>query len=187
MLFTSRSALAQERLLAELRTQGSCVECAPPVMMYGIGFSMHDSPVVAASWLFMAGISDVGQERAVPTDLLPAFADILTFDGFLIGSMGCCSGDVGTINSGGLTNGTQQDKVMITRSVPPLGLNFVGFQITNLTMTIDRLEWIPISSNQFRAETAYVARIYGVPEAFAVAHALVGSILAALRIRLPRR
>jgi hypothetical protein len=40
-------------------------------LLLAIGFSMHDSPVVAASWAFTADVNDVGHELAVPTNLLP--------------------------------------------------------------------------------------------------------------------
>jgi hypothetical protein len=180
-------AVAQSRLLAELRTQGSCVECSPPIMNYGIGFTIRESPSTGAGWSISGGISDIAQSFDLPSNLLPSFNNVLTHNGPVDGNMNCCNGDVGTINSGGLTNGTQQDKVMITRFVPPLGLNFFGYQITNLTMTIDRLEWIPISSSQFRAETGYTARIYGTPEPLASGLTMIGFGLVALWIRLPRR
>jgi hypothetical protein len=187
MLFTSRSALAQERLLAELRTQGNCVECSPPEMTYSIAFIVQQPPHNHGGWSLTAGIDDVGHEFEVPSDLLPALNNVLTYNGFLDGIMACCSGDIGVITSAGLTDGTQNDKVMITRFVPPLGLNFFGYQITDFTMTIDRLEWIPISFNEFRAETAYTSRIYGIPEPTALGIALIGFALISLRIRLPRR
>jgi hypothetical protein len=187
VLLTNGSALAQERLLAELHTQGFCFECSPPTMMYGIGFTIRESPSTGAGWSISGGISDIGQSFDLPSNLLSSFNIVLTHNGPVDGNMNCCNGDVGTINSGGLTNGTQQDKVMITRFVPPLGLNFFGYQITNLTMTIDRLEWIPISSTEFRGETAYTARIYGIPEPFTVGLAMIGFGVIALRIRNPRR
>jgi hypothetical protein len=187
LLVSGDSARAQERLLAELRTQGACFECSPPQMNYGIGFNITPPPVGRAGWSLAAGIEDIGHEFPVPTDRLTDFNFVLTYNGFVGGNMNCCSGDVGVITSAGFTDGTQRDKVMITRFVPPLGLNFFGYQVTNLTMTIDRLEWIPISASQFSAETAYTARIYGIPEPIGHCLAMVGFGLFASRIRLPRR
>jgi hypothetical protein len=180
-------AVGQTRLLAELRTQGFCFDCQPGQMMYGIGFGIRGNPKSLIGWSLSAGISDIGRELAAPSDLLPQFNNVLTHNSSVDGSMGCCNGDVGDMNSGGLTNGTQQDKVMITRFVPPLGFNFFRYQITDLTMTVDRLEWLPVSSSQFRGETAYTARVYGIPEPSALAEAMGALAFIALRVRLSRR
>jgi hypothetical protein len=156
-------------------------------MMYGIGFTISQRPHNHSGLSFRARLEDIGHEFNLPSDDLPGLNEVLTHNGALIGSMRCCNGDVGTINSAGLTVGTERDKVMITRFAPPLGLNFFGYHITNLTMTVDRLQWIPISSNQFRAETAYTARIYGIPEPFALSLAWISVAVGSLRIRLARR
>jgi hypothetical protein len=188
VFLTAGTALAQERLLAELRTQGFCYECSPPVLMYDIGLFIRDSPSAGAGWSVAAGISDVGKSVDLPTNLLSAFNNVLTHNGLVDGNMNCCHGDVGTIYTDALTYGTQRNDVQVTRVAPVLGLNFSGYHITNVTMTIDRLEWIPIGHRGFRAESMYTVHIFGVPvpEPFALVQAMIGFVLA-LRVRLPRR
>jgi hypothetical protein len=95
--FTNGPASAQPRLLAELHTFGSCFECSPPEMMYSIGFSIiQPSPQLSAGWGLNAGINDIGHEFSVPSELVPAFHGVLTYNGFVTGNMQCCN-DVSAI------------------------------------------------------------------------------------------
>ena len=160
-ILASESVSAQGNLLAELRTQGNCFDCSPTQMPYSIGFDIFQAGG-GGGWSLTATAGDVGTIFAAPTESLPGFNNALTHAGLVSGTMQCCHGDIGHITSSGLTNGTQQDKVMITRLAPVLGPNFSGYHVTNLTMTIDQLAWEPISSNRFRGATTYTARIYGV-------------------------
>jgi hypothetical protein len=186
-LFTSETSTAQSKLLAELRREGFCSDCPPTEIRYEISFTNQDFPAPVGSraeWSILAGPINIGQTFSIPSNLIPFFNNVLTYSGPVLGRMICCSGDVGEIHN---IIDNEMGTVIVDRTVPILGPNLFGYHVSNLTMTIDQLDLVPIGGGRFSGPTTYTVRIFGIPEPLAIAQSLLGMFFVALRIRLPRR
>jgi hypothetical protein len=130
-----------------------------------LGISGAPAPIgERAEWSITASPSEVAEAFSMPSSLVPYFNTVLSYPGTNVtGYLSCCSGSNGLITSDNLTHGTQMDRVRVNRIAPVLGQNFFGYHITGLTMTIDELSYTQVSSNQYRTDAEYTARIYGVP------------------------
>jgi hypothetical protein len=167
-LLLSTPLLAQPSLLAELQNPfGNCFDCPPTTTTFEILLRISGAPAPIgerAEWSITASPSEVGQAFSMPSSLVPYFNTVLTYSGTDVsGFLSCCNGSSGVITSDNLTHGTQTDRVRVNRIAPVLGQNFFGYHITGLTMTIDELTYTQVSSNQFRTDAEYTARIYGEP------------------------
>jgi hypothetical protein len=152
--------LGEPMLLATLRMHGGgCCTSAPVGPRLAIGFHAGGLNV---AWSFFATPDDVGRTISVPGELLADFDTVLTYPGTDNSGAMTYNAEVGSIFSSGLTNGTQMDRAMIDRIAPVLGLNFSGYNISNLTATVDELVFSgppgPVTN-----QGKWSVRIFGVP------------------------
>ena len=154
----SRQLAAEPMLLIELHTQGGCFDCLPTGMRYGFAVLQPgnpDRPPPAVTWELFATPDQVGQTFSVPADLLPVFDEFLT-NGNTVGfNLYCCGSNGQALTSPPRLNHTDtSDIVTINRIAPNLGPNLFGYRITDITQTIDELEFTAITPSLFRGSGA---------------------------------
>jgi hypothetical protein len=149
-------------------------------------------PSPTATWTLFATPSQVGETFSAPADVLPEFNQVLTAPNSIAFNLHCCGSNGLTLTSPPRLNQSTigQDIVTVTRIAPNLGPNLFGYQITEITQTVDELMLEQVSSNLFRGNGSHTVRIYGVPipepTTFSTAIVLLLLFNHKSRIRLPR-
>ena len=174
---------AEPTLLVELKGFGNCFDCLPTTM--GFDFSVGaQNGTVGAEWSVLLQESDVGRTFDLPPTLLPNFNAALTYSGDLTIVTLFHGGDPRTIYSAALTYGSQIDVPSVARIAPVLGKNLSGYELSNITQTIDSIDVTAIAANRFSIRADHTIRIFGqtIPEPGAVDLFVLG--LAVLHVRL---
>jgi hypothetical protein len=187
MLVAPRLLCADATLLVELKSFGDCFDCLPADMEFRFGARAADEDgEPSALWQLPVTTSDVGQTFNVPTNLLNDFNVVLTSSAII--AIGTAFGDTPqTILSGQFTHGTTTDVPSVERFVPVLGINLSGYQVTNITQTIDEIIVTPIPPRRFSIHGEHTIQIFGyvVPEPRGIV--LLGFAIAVAYIRLRMR
>jgi hypothetical protein len=149
-------------------------------------------PFTFVPWTLIATWDDVGKTFSAPTDLLPIFNEHLTNPGTIFVQVNCCGGGSHDFFSPPLLNTGQtiDDPVIITRIAPNLGPNLFGYQITDVTQTIDELTITQVSGNRYNRRGTHTIRIWGepIPEPHTCLLIVTGFLFCyCLRVRVARR
>jgi hypothetical protein len=128
----------------------------------------------------------------MPPDVLDDFAAALTSPalfglGFQLRSIGpggpVLSGDV---PSSVLTNGSLTNNPQVIRHVPALGPNLVGYEISNITQTLNNLEIIQQSATRYLLTANSTFHVYGVAIPEPSTLVLLAIAHCTLRVRLTK-
>jgi hypothetical protein len=162
-------SLAEPMLLVEIHNFDSCFDCSPSGTVFDFDVLILADPLppqITAEWSFFGAPTDVGSTFVMPKELLPNFSTVLTHPQRIFGALSIFFNH--TFDSPPKLNftTTNQDVVTVTRVAPNLGPNLAGYRLTNITQTIDELQYTNVTPSRFRGSGAHTIRIYGevIPE-----------------------
>jgi hypothetical protein len=182
-VFSGRS-LAEPTLLVEIHNFDDCFDCSPTGTFFHFNVLILTDPLppqIRAEWSVFGAPANVGNTFVMPNDLLPAFNTVLTHPNDIFGSLGLFGNASHIFDSPPKLNftTTNQDFITVTRVAPNLGPNLAGYRVTNITQTIDQLQYSNITPSRFRGMGAHTVRVYGevIPEPTSVLYMTIVFLL----------